>query len=237
MIQEPNTKINVIYCLVKYKDSVLEALIDSASTRNIISKDFVMKNNLRTREDKELTLIVENTDIMKLNQTVTIRLQPINSEKEIKVRFYVAEKTPNDIVLGNEFHTTHDSVIDYKRWKLHINEVSMDIYKTEIGNNDSINEIDKIFFEKFSITRESEFENEFLDELFKNYKDTIVPHEGINMNPVKIKLTKEIVTTRYKNYPVPHKFIEPAKEEINRLINEHVIEKTDSKIISPAFLI
>lgn len=54
---------------------------------------------------------------------------------------------------------------------------------------------------------------------------------------MKIKLIKELVTTKLKNYLVPQRFKESPKEEVECLFLERVIETTESKMVSPAFLI
>ena len=38
-------------------------------------------------------------------------------------------------------------------------------------------------------------------------------------------------------YTVPHKFMEHAKQEIQRLLNDDIIEKSYSNIVSSAFFI
>ena len=49
MIQEPVTKVDAIYCFFKFNNDKVKILIDSGSTRNIISKEFVKIFNLQEK--------------------------------------------------------------------------------------------------------------------------------------------------------------------------------------------
>ncbi|EQB59695.1 pol polyprotein [Vairimorpha apis BRL 01] len=203
IIQEPVNKVDAIYCFFKFKNDKIKILIDSGSTRNIISKEFVKNYKLKEKEDEEISLTLGNSDTMKLNKTVTLGLTPTNSDKIFKIKFFVANKTPEALVFGNDFHTAFDSIINYKNWTLEAGGIIMEIHRDGTKNIDN-NEVDKMFFDKFNTALERKKNNKNSDKQIRKYKQKhkhIEGNENVMADKISRSLTmKKSVKDKSKKY-------------------------------------
>lgn len=55
--------------------------------------------------------------------------------------------------------------------------------------------------------------------------------------PVTFAYKDDMPIFQARGYPVPNRYVDAARDEIKRLVQEGIIEKSDSKYASSAFLI
>lgn len=144
---------------------------------------------------------------------------------------YIQEQLLIEILLCNEFLQGYNAVLCFKNKSITLNDDILTLVEEEKSIYKASEE--KLLENVCGVVIENEevinYKKFYLkaNENFKHIKNSSV-NFIIKVVPKK---------SNFKSYSVPHKYFERAKQEIKRLSDEEIIEKSNSNIISPAFFI
>ncbi|KAF9760630.1 Transposon Tf2-9 polyprotein [Nosema granulosis] len=231
---EPQNTARALEITLKIENgSTQTALIDTGSNRNYISEKLAEELGLKLQEDKEITTIYGNSTESSTRQSVIIKCELDSVQEAFTVKFYVLKLLHVSIILGNEFLLNNDVVINLKRGFMNIREstVSFNYYEKEECD------LDTIFYDRvcLGLAKELSEENKIM---LANYARKNCKFENIKMPSVQFKTIEEPYKHIHpKYYSVPEKILPQARDELHRLINEGIIEKSCENFSSPSFII
>jgi hypothetical protein len=140
MKQEIDDNIDAVYAKVVIKERKIPALVDTGSTRNIISEKIAKGLNLEIEKVNPINMVVGNDQVLTMNETVDVSFNMGNGLKATE-RCYVSSSCPENLILGNEFLLNQGCVIDFRN-------MSLSAGKTKIQLNNNKNEILKPDYHK-----------------------------------------------------------------------------------------
>jgi hypothetical protein len=218
----------------KIKEEDVKILIDTGAARNFISRRLVHELGLEEIEVEEIVILTANSEKMVLKHGVCLQLRINDFRKAFMVELYVLDDCVEDVILGNDFIFNQGMVLDFNRRSLRIQDEEIGILGEDLRDN----ELDRMFYEKLGFLKENDNGKNLVIKTIEKYKENNDSYTHFKMQPVSLKTnTQNIEIKRRRGYHVTAKFVERAKMELKRLCDEGIIVESDSKCISPAFLI
>ncbi|KAG0440307.1 Retrovirus-related Pol polyprotein from transposon 17.6 [Dictyocoela muelleri] len=205
-------KINQIKC---------ECLIDTGSNYSIISKKSQEELNLKPTKINSIRLQTASNNFIKAKEKINtqINFQGINNAF-FNIEFLVVNELPVGMLLGNNFLKSNQAVICYNSDTLKLNGLCTSLKSYKKG---------KVIDQAFLNIKEKEILSELKDSCDQGLGEYI--HDKH-----KIYLESEPLI-KIRQYTVPFAIRETAKKHIKELIDKKIIQKSDSKYCSPAFII
>ncbi|KAF9756154.1 Retrovirus-related Pol polyprotein from transposon opus [Nosema granulosis] len=218
------------------KRKELELRIDSGASKSFIGRETVKALNLTIIEVTQITTVFGNGHTEKTNRTVDVEIQLKGIGRKIKESLYILDHPPETILLGNEFLFNNELVLDYKNRIILIDENVIPMIGKETINPD---DMDRILYERLLCIEEKPVNEKIVKEKLVEYLKDNEKFNYMNVEEVDLfidpKIREHVFTPQY--YSVPQKFEQGAKDELNRLLKNDIIEKTRVSYASPAFLI
>ncbi|KAF9761107.1 Retrovirus-related Pol polyprotein from transposon [Nosema granulosis] len=211
------------------KDTTYNFVVDSGADVNYVSKTAADELNFITEETKPITLIfgggTKEITNMIVRECIKIK------GKSYQVDFYVIKELPVKFILGNDFLSRHDCVLDFKKRSIKIG------HSTQIpfaGEKEPIEDkLEDRLSDKACLTIIQEFPE--LNKTLKQYMNDNESFTHINVRPAHFSMRDNLKVVQSYGYPISFKFIDKGKEEIKRLLHEDIIEPSNSIFTSPAF--
>ncbi|TBU05616.1 reverse transcriptase, partial [Hamiltosporidium magnivora] len=204
-------------------------MIDSGSNRNYVNHSLIKEFDLKTEECKPIRTIFGSGSSQISDKKAIIDLV-LNEKNSYKTEFYVLQDSPIKILLGNEFLINNKAVLDFKDKRLTICGVKYHLIGSERDTEELMDErlIDNIC----ATTNDEELINilKRYNSNNNNFKSILNIKASLNFNSIPVQ-SKQV------KYSVPFKYREAGMIEINRLLKEDIIEKSNSDFVSPAFFI
>ncbi|KAF9760596.1 Retrovirus-related Pol polyprotein from transposon, partial [Nosema granulosis] len=211
----------------------IQVMVDTGASRNYINANLIKELNLEMVEEEPLEVMTANGAKVRLNDVVNCKLILDGIKKVYNCTFYVLQECASDVILGNEFIFNNSVILDFKRNIIRIEEEELKILKE---NEEDVEELDKIFYEKLGLIKNNQKSN--IKELIEQYRRKNSEFKEMKITPVQLKrIETKIELGKRKAYMVPCKYVERAKDEINRLMDEGIIVESEVKYVSPAFFI
>lgn len=252
--QTMNCSISEIHGKLENQDQ--EIIVDTGSEVSAISKNKLIELEYKCNRKLE-QLPINNITIVgvtgvrskKVSKQVMLFLEL--NEIRVPVNFLVIENISADIILGMDFLRKHKCVINLAEQILTLE------YNGESKEINLINEDKKVTFGLFAcyIDQDQNQNQEWIEkigqiqqieqgdkafelvDIFENYKDIFSDVAGVAKDYIyKLKM-KEVINFNKKSYPVPNKMKGAVQEEINRMLNDDIIEYGDSEHTSPLVVV
>ncbi|WUR04571.1 reverse transcriptase [Vairimorpha necatrix] len=205
----------------------INLLIDSESHRNYVRSDVIKSLDLSVEDCKPLRTTFGDGTHRIISKQALINVT-LPNRKNYHINFKILDNAPIEFLLGNEFLTSYNAILNYKDRTIVLDN-DIVVLKNARKNIDEILE-DRLMDNICSVVQEDE-----IIKYLKFYQQNNNNFSHINNLKVEFKIIKEPKNMKPKNYSVPFKFLERAKDEVNRLLKENIIEKSESHITSPAF--
>lgn len=163
-----------------------------------------------------------------------------------------------DIVLGGDQLTKYNAIINYEQKLLKIDEnwieisiasqegrnSNTDIVRNwnvycEEGNDNSINNCDDIndeFNENIIIDCGEKYLNK-VKELLERYDKLISKESRVAKEYVHKIEVKNVSNFKVKTYPIPYRYKDQVKKEIEKLLNDGIIEYSNTQFINPIVVV
>lgn len=211
------------------------SLLDTGSSHSLISKSFFnkIKNEKCVKHVNRVnnSLVTANKSRMSVRQEVKIHIKIEGYSWDFT--FWVVNQLPYDLILGYDFCKFSQLNLD-----LHRNEVSFSFAQTGIVNcvlDEAQIESNRLELGNANLTPEQQLK---LEQLLSSYSDVITKRIGkANVKPYKLKINPEIKPFRSRPYQMNPYRLNKMKEIIDELIEQDVIEKSDSEFSSSSFLV
>ncbi|KAF9760601.1 Retrovirus-related Pol polyprotein from transposon 17.6 [Nosema granulosis] len=230
LLVEPIIEIKTVELEGEIEGREVKFILDTGASKNFINEELVKELKLIKKEDKMVTTLFANSEQESTDKTVSVKIRIKGIENELWVRMYILQKSPKEIILGNEFLYGNDAIINYKTGFVKLNDK-----KTSFIDQMEKCKLDELIYEKV---------NMIIDEC-KDVQEVIALYKKNNENFSKIKLNRPETITYDKNlkgyeckpYSIALGYKERLKEELRRLEAEDIIERCNSKFSSPAFVV
>lgn len=87
-------------------------MLDTGSSRNYVTKTLINRLKMPTQEDKSLEILVANNAKLIVIQTLILTFMINKFNPEFKIKCYVLNKCPVDMIIGNEFIMNNDCIFN-----------------------------------------------------------------------------------------------------------------------------
>lgn len=211
------------------------ALIDSGSSRSLISKELFSKLKEKgaplkvTKVSHTVETAARNKIAVRNEATLHLKLNKLSWN----YTFWVANQLPFEMILGYDFMTFSKMSLDLHDFRVKFNFP---------GNEQSFclldeNEIPSISKPDLGDSPLSAEQKAKFDELMNRYGDVITDKIGTaKTEPYKIIFSENIVPFRQRPYHLPPDKMVIMRQTIQELLDQGVIEKSVSEYSSSAFL-
>lgn len=216
------------------KNNDTKALIDTGSTRSLISKDFFtsIKSNYCVKSVSKINSYITSAS----NTKITIRQE---AKVHFKVHsfswthtFWICNQLPYDVILGYDFCKHSQMLIDFGNniITFQFSEEQINCAQTEIKYDETL-----ISLDSSHLTPE---QSQRFDNLLKSYGDVFTTHVGrAKCVPYEIKIKNEPPTIQSRPYQFTPDRMKALKNIISRMLDQNIIEHSNSPMASPAFLV
>lgn len=256
-LDDQEVKFNKNYSLIvinsKINNNKARILIDSGSEVSLINKNLVSEmSNFEDNVVKisKISLLgANNKKLCEVNQAYNLNVQL--KDKLVNLQLLIIPHMDYDIVIGSDQLERYDSIIDYQRKKIRIDGVWMDfgdesqidIKKVNINvvgkwENEGkyFNEnIENINDEIIIDCNEKHYEN--IMKLINNYKGLVSNESRVAKRYVHRFEVKECESFKTKNYPIPYKFKDEVNNQIELLLRDGIVEKSNTPYINPVVIV
>jgi transposase InsO family protein len=213
----------------KLLNTEIRISLDTGATRSFICHELVRQLNITPRETKPLTTMFGSGSTKVTNQCVEINL--VLGSSTLKVKCYVMKDFPVKVLLGNDVLFAHEMIINLKRKFVEMS--SGDRVKMILPDKTIIDELEEAVESNICLQAFDEQTNKCLENYFKvNSNFSIIKGANVTLNT---KPGLDVVQS--KGYPVAGKIVPEVKTEIKRLLEEDIVEHSNSIYSSPAFFI
>jgi predicted aspartyl protease len=157
-----------VYTNVEVNETKISALIDTGSSRSVISKSVVQKLKLDMEDVEPIKLVVGNNEILTMDEIANVSLK-IGDGLSATEKFYISNCCPEDLVLGNDFLKNQGCVINFRNMTLTSGKTKIQLVSRseQLGR---VNEVDKLFFSKVDENQVFEPDDEKLNKMSQKDK-------------------------------------------------------------------
>lgn len=232
LLKEKELVLESIEIPVKINNEEITGTIDTGSTSNFISEETAKRFNVKKEKlEKEVVSKIANNSEIKISEKCNINFKIKQNKNEIKEDFYIFNNLPVELLLGNKFLTNNECKIDYKNFGIFIGNSFVPFSNQKLF--DYRNDPENALLEATFIKRELNVEEEI--EQYKRINDRFT---YINVDPIKLQIKKDYKIIQSKQFPISYKYKENIQKELNRLIKEDIIIKSENGLwSSPGFCI
>lgn len=231
----------------KFRGKQINLLIDTGSeasllNENVLNKYSDLKNKLINIP--RINLIGANSKkLYDTSKSITIELELNN--KNVDMELLVVPNIITDVVVGSDILNKYDCIINYELQKLSIQGNWLD-FETNV-------EKDKGNIKMWNLcTEREEVRNEIMDDikincnkeyyeqisnLIMKYKNLIKEEMRVARNFVHKFEVRDIENFKVKNYPIPYKYKNAVDKEIQSMLNNGIIEYSDTPYINPVVIV
>lgn len=243
------------------KNISLTALVDTGAEISLINAKIIEKEfeNFKNKilKSKKINLYTANgKKLGEINKSININVQI--GKETIPQSFLLIPDMLVDVILGNDFLSVNNAIINLESGKIIIGESVLNIVDGKCGTasdakliNHLVNKNNNPYpnegvenYEK-PLKEENKNEklicpkihlNQIIDVLLKhkelfNYKARVT-------NIYEHKLcVNETLPYNTRIYPIPYKFREQVKNEISEMIKQGIIEKAETNFINPVVIV
>ncbi|KAG0435920.1 Transposon Tf2-6 polyprotein, partial [Dictyocoela muelleri] len=229
-IKEIRPKTTALESTGYIKNKLVNFIIDTGSAYSYIDSKIVNEIDLECYKVEDMEAITVTGDTVKSNKEAKVPLR-IQGDKcnEYTVTARVLKNMSSNLILGMDFLTNLNSVINLKN-----STFSVDNKEYEIMINNEYNTPDKIFETRNDIlSLTGNVKSSRLDKLLEEYKAQNPPIGKIEnySHIIHLETNKLLKTTPFK---IPLSIRDKTKEEIDRLLDLRIIQKSESPYNSPA---
>lgn len=214
------------------KDKTMEFLVDSGATGNYINETTAKEFNLNCEESNPVSVRFGNGLDQRTN--IKARAEVKFHDQEFKVEFFIIKDLPVECILGNEFLKGNGCLLNYRDNTLEIGEKGL-IISFNKREKELEEELDKKLTEKLCLAQHTLKEDKI--NIFKLYKKNNRNLKVMKVEPAKFHVSNNIETVQSYGYSIAHRYIPDAKKEIKRLLDNDIIERSNSRFSSPGFFI
>jgi hypothetical protein len=168
--------------------------------------------------------------MMRVDKTFEVRFKIDNIKDEYRMKCYILKESPQNVIIGNDFLMNNECKLDLGNKNISIKNKIIHLCEGK-----PVETLDKIFFD--SICYMADTETDPLKKVIEAYSKLNECFKEMKIEPIAFKVSEKMQSLRNKSYPIPHKYREGAKLELERLINEEIIKQDKTENFSPAFLI
>lgn len=217
-----------------------DILVDSGCMHSCISKDFYILlqkqcTNIKSIPVSGVTIVTATGNASKtVKEQIYVKL--LIDKSCFHIVFLVVENLIHNVIIGTDFLTKFNAVIDFEKSLVVIAEHGLTISFLKKCNTlqELEVEIEHITMEKEE--KEEKCEKKDLEEvqsLIEKFSNVFSNKPGLtNAYKHKIKLNDNKPLHR-KSYPIPFKYQEAVNNKIEEMVEEGIIERSDTQYISP----
>ena len=227
-----NSSTMIIKTKIRGRD--FEGLLDTGADLNYICQDLAQKLNYVPVETKPKNIVFGGGSKERVSKKMTIELE-INKQKYL-AEFYILKNLPVELILGTEFLSGNSCKIDYSARIITINKNNL---VPMLNNKKTMEEIIvERLSEKLSLIMSEDKQPLANIKTLKYYINLNNHFSYIKNKPyITLRVDKNIPVIHKNGYSIPIKYVERGKAEIQRLLDEDIIEYSNSLYSSPAFFI
>ena len=186
---------------------------------------------MRLVEASPFETIVTNGQTQVVDQAVSVDFELFQlPHQRFTESAYIMKGVNVDLILGTDFMNTNKVVINFQKKELSINENTVEINSLASSSKPDSKQIHENFLENSLIGKVPEDDQQLSDLSFTN-DQAIGCLPGVEH---AINLLRDTVV-RCKPYKLTYKQIEDARKEVDRLLENGVIQVSTSPFSSPAF--
>lgn len=246
MKSQPNAEIPTLYELphieVDLGPRVTPALIDSGATRSVIRQDLLdelLKHKLVKRDQSvNITCTTATKQSLSITRCATIKMKIGNYSWNVPL--LVARKLEPQLILGIDFIKKTSLILDVHANQFHFKFDKHKVYQLvseKHSDPEPLEHLHSIKDEICDLNHLSHKDQNNLRELLQNFDSVLTSKLGLtNLIEYRIKL-KDPSVVRLHPYKLTPPKMEEMRKQIDKLLDQKVIEPSTSAYSSPAFLV
>uniref|UniRef100_A0A1Y1LVD3 RNA-directed DNA polymerase n=1 Tax=Photinus pyralis TaxID=7054 RepID=A0A1Y1LVD3_PHOPY len=213
-----------------------QLLLDTGSQVSVVSEEvfeFIQRKNPRviTLPVSGITIQGITGKIVKVVNQALLTLQIQDSTHEQK--FLVVKKLETTAILGTDWMRDKKAKIDMDRDEVYFQDNDVDYYIRFQGRSLKIRTANL----QVNQPTGSREENEAIEELISQYEDIFSTKPGLVKNFVCQLKIKEATPFFKKSYPIPFSKRDAVDQEIQRMLDNNIIERSSSPFVNPIVIV
>jgi hypothetical protein len=229
---EPKAKPKALETTCTINGHTLNTMIDTGSAFNYNKEEVTTKTGIQPiPTEVHQTCMANGENVQSDKKILTNILFQGDTNVEYKCELRLLKNLATEVILGIEFLERNNTIIDLKEGVITIYGKQYElegITPTSNAYERTLTEKTKIFSCKTESTQEK------INNIIKEFKES---SKGLgNIQGVEHKINTRVETAiRCKPYRVPLNIMKETRNELNKLIENGIIRKSNSEYCSPAF--
>lgn len=234
IIKEPNCILETLELPIIVNKIDIVGILDTGSTSNYIKEELVEKLNLKINNlERIIESKIANGSTIKLEKFCKAEIQIKGSKSTFFEEFYVYSGLPVEMILGNRFMLRNECNINFKKLGINLGKEFISFSNSILNDlrespEEAFNEI--VFVQK-------DLSQNVLNQIIEEYKDQNTTFKCIKNEAIRINMIPNYRIVQAKPFPVAFKHREKIKNELERLLDEDIVEEKDVLWSSPGFCI
>ncbi|KAJ8912067.1 hypothetical protein NQ315_016756 [Exocentrus adspersus] len=188
----------------------------------------------------KLTLIgANNKKLFDINKAINAELQI--SDTKLCCQFVIVPQLNVDVILGNDELLKHKIVIDYGKRIIEIENKQINLQIVEENVNFESDEYyyckeNEFNIDKIELNCDEEYKGKIKGMLYK-YERLVNSETRFAKRYTHHIEVKDITHFKIKTYPIPYRFKDDVRKEIEVLLQQGIIETSDTPFINPIVVV